>query len=364
MAKQIQMLQDMVKGHSKTGTVLEKDSVKLTQVSESDDMEAYLTTFKRVMQAHEIDMSRWAYKLAPQLTGKAQQAYAVLGSEDARSYALVKAVILRRYNINEETYRKRFRSLTLKPGETPVEMVTRLNDLATKWLKDNMSADEIRDAVVKEQLLTSLPEHIRIWVSERKPKTSEEAGQLAEDYRQAHSTQMQPPGRCPKCGESGHWAKDCTRHQESSKQPKRFKCNVKGNLSYHCPQRSSLYCDVPAGGFSGFTVAEAHESLKQGLINDQPCKILLDTGTTQSMVHSDLITDDDLLNESTTVRCAHGDSVTYPLAPIAVRIGGKKMQLCQAPCLSPLSLNGMHPQSCTCYLSQGTDSSVSELELE
>ena len=64
---------------------------------------------------------------------------------------------------------------------------------------------------------------------------SEEAGQLAEDYRQAHSTtaltqpEKQPHGRCPKCGESGHWTKDCTRpHTGEFKQPK---CYAKGHLS-------------------------------------------------------------------------------------------------------------------------------------
>ena len=38
------------------------------------------------------------------------------------------------------------------------------------------------------QLLTTLPEDVRIWVTERKPKTSKEAGQLAEDYLPARST--------------------------------------------------------------------------------------------------------------------------------------------------------------------------------
>ena len=36
-----------------------------------------------------------------------------------------------------------------------------------------------------EQLVSTLPENVRIWVKERKPKTSIEAGQLADDYTQA-----------------------------------------------------------------------------------------------------------------------------------------------------------------------------------
>ena len=45
--------------------------------------------------------------------------------------------------------------------------------------------EELQDLVVLEQLINALPEEIRDWVKERKPKTSEEASQLADDYVQA-----------------------------------------------------------------------------------------------------------------------------------------------------------------------------------
>ncbi len=52
---------------------------KLTKFCEaSDDVEAYLTTFERLMGAHEVDTTRWAYLLAPQLTGKLLQPYPML----------------------------------------------------------------------------------------------------------------------------------------------------------------------------------------------------------------------------------------------------------------------------------------------
>ena len=59
------------------------DPLKLSRLSEHDDIEAYLTTFERMMKAYEIKPERWAFKLATQLTGKAQQAYAALPSEEA-----------------------------------------------------------------------------------------------------------------------------------------------------------------------------------------------------------------------------------------------------------------------------------------
>ena len=63
-------------------------------------MEAYLTTFERMMEAFQVDKAKWAYLLAPQLTGKAQQAYAAMALQEAREYEDLKKAILKRYNIS------------------------------------------------------------------------------------------------------------------------------------------------------------------------------------------------------------------------------------------------------------------------
>ena len=98
--------------------------MRLTRLSDGDDIEAYLTTFERMMEAYRVSRECWPFKLSPQLTGKAQQAYAALPPEGAKVYDTLKVAILRRYNINEETYRKRFRSLEMKTGEAQRELVT------------------------------------------------------------------------------------------------------------------------------------------------------------------------------------------------------------------------------------------------
>ena len=255
--------------------------MKLTRLTETDDKESYLTTFERMMTAYEVDKARWAFKLAPQLTGRAQQAYAALDPSDAECYATVKAAILRRYNINDETYRQRFRSYKYKVGQTPTEITSRLTDLAGRWLKDCSTMEEVKDAVVKEQLLAVLPGDIRMWVKERKPKATTEAAQLAEDYLQAWPTgtpksDRLPAGPCPRCGEHGHWARHCPSNpkQENQEQVKTqgsrqsqpryaeqsrngsgqrsrpsdqgprssdsikcYNCNERGHLSYNCHQK-------------------------------------------------------------------------------------------------------------------------------
>ena len=56
----------------------ELSGVKLVPLSEKDDIEAYLVTFERVMEAHKVEKDRWAHYLAPQLTGKAQLVFAAV----------------------------------------------------------------------------------------------------------------------------------------------------------------------------------------------------------------------------------------------------------------------------------------------
>ena len=80
------------------------EKIALMKLSDSEDIEAYLTTFERVMTVQSVPEERWAYILAPQLTGKAQQAFAALSTEAAGVYKDVRTAILRRYNISEETY--------------------------------------------------------------------------------------------------------------------------------------------------------------------------------------------------------------------------------------------------------------------
>ena len=97
----------------------------------------------------------------------------------------MKAAILRRYDINEETYRQRFRSITKGADESYRELANRIKDLGKKWLRQYDTIEKIVEAVVQEQLLNALPQYLRVWVRERKPTTSLEAGQLADDYVQA-----------------------------------------------------------------------------------------------------------------------------------------------------------------------------------
>ncbi|KAL5473231.1 hypothetical protein EMCRGX_G027688 [Ephydatia muelleri] len=143
---------------------------------------------KRQLQAAELEKAQmheqmemlWKL-LAPYLTGKAQLAYAATRAEDMGSYHCLKEAILRHY-ISEEMYWRRFREAVKKEEETMNELTVRLNDLLQKWTKECKMMEDIRDMMVQEQLLDALPRELKIWVAERKPKTSKEAAEPVDNY--------------------------------------------------------------------------------------------------------------------------------------------------------------------------------------
>ena len=92
----VKLVGDSHKARAPLGSV---PQVKLVPLTEQDDIESYLVTFERIMDAYKITKEQWTYYLAPQLTGKAQQAFAALPSEESRAYDGVKTAILLRYGV-------------------------------------------------------------------------------------------------------------------------------------------------------------------------------------------------------------------------------------------------------------------------
>ena len=69
------------------------NSLKLTKLLQSKDIEAYLKMFERMLEAYNVEEARSRFKLAPQLSGKVQQAYALLSADQAAQYPVVRKAI-------------------------------------------------------------------------------------------------------------------------------------------------------------------------------------------------------------------------------------------------------------------------------
>ena len=205
-------------------------------LTEKDDIESYLVMFERIMEAHKIDIKRWAQFLAPNLTGKA---FAPLPAEQAAKYKELKWALITRYDIIEETYRRRFRSDSRKKGESNRELAVHLMDWQGKWLKECKQVEEVMELVGIEQFLNRLPTEKRLWVSERKPKTCILAGELADKYEQARRKDLPPQQKsnrkegvkCHYCAKASHIEKECRKKMADSKEKICFHCRKPGHLA-------------------------------------------------------------------------------------------------------------------------------------
>ena len=190
-----QLLRELLEGVQKQSeaTMLQVNcdkDVKVAKLTSEDDIETYLTTFERLVKAHNVKKERWTYKLTPHLTGEAQQAYLAMAQADAEDYEKVKAAILRRYDVTAESC-----------------------------------------------------------MQAANPETSDDVCRLADNYVAAHKSEMNPEHsssepREEKKETSGRWNLGGKR---DLKNIDCFNCHQKGHYSFNCPSKA-LFCGVKRAG--------------------------------------------------------------------------------------------------------------------
>jgi len=167
----------------------------LQKMTDKENIENYLDMFENVATQQSWPRSVWPTQLAGLLTGKALAAYAGLPREVSNNYDAVKAAILRRYDVNAETYRQRFRNTRRRGFETYKEMADRSQDLYNKWKEaSSISTDEM---ILIEHFMQSVTEDLRVWLKERKPDSLAKAAELADDYVLARKGEHRVPSTRP-----------------------------------------------------------------------------------------------------------------------------------------------------------------------
>ena len=236
------------------------------------------------------------------------------------------------------------------PRPTNLELATRLRDLVEKWLTGCTTVEAVMEKIVVEQLIETMPRDLKIWIRDRKPASGADAGKPADDYSRARQQELQVSPRvldhnevkrCHTCRKTGHLMRDCPQRAAGAEKPDTAKsepkgdtppskdntnckpvvcynCEQSGHIAVRCPNNSNLFCSAV-----GTRLSVRRPGIVEGTMEQD---IILDTGCSQTMVREDLAKTSKLLEgEAVTVRCAHGDTVLYPLSEVELELAGKKM---------------------------------------
>ena len=246
---------------------------RLVPKFEEANVDGYFAHFERTALNLGWPKECWSMLLQTVLTGKAQRAYATLPTENCADYDLVKAAVLKSFELVPEAYRQKFRTQRKTENQSYVEFLREKENALDKWCDSKRidgDAEKLRQLILAEEFLNCVPEEVRVHLSERKTDVTYEMAALADEYILTHrktkekpytgskvkfKAELSPEGRpkeenrrtfqsssrtvvCYKCGKAGHIAIRCQlgkgpeRNQTQPRKPQGAVTTPKGNQSY------------------------------------------------------------------------------------------------------------------------------------
>ena len=212
-------------------------------VDGKDDLDAYLQRFERFATTAKWEKAGWATKLSALLSGRALDVYSRLSEEAASDYHKMKIALMKRYDLTEDGYRRKFRVSTPEADESPDQFIVRLSTYLIRWLelsKTEKTFEGLKDLIVKEQFINSCPKELAVHLRERAPETLEEIAKIADQYLEAHGKHVFSPARNKQ---------PTPPEKEDNKKPVSdttplhcYRCNGRGHRSANCPTRKCYLC--------------------------------------------------------------------------------------------------------------------------
>jgi len=199
-----------------------------------DDLHSYLQRFERFARTNQWADEEWAVSLSALLTGKALEVYSRLSEEDSSNYERLKTALLKRYDLTEEGYHKKFRSSKPEFGESPEQFIYRIRTYLERWIemsKCEKTYESVCNTFVKEQFINSCPKQLSIFLKERATADLQEIAKAAEQYLNAHQSQLSEVNQNNKQLKSG----DKSNPQEE-REIRCYNCNGKNHRASECPK--------------------------------------------------------------------------------------------------------------------------------
>ena len=135
-----------------------------------DEMDSYLLRFERYATAQKWEPDTWATGLSALLQGKALDVYALMPKEDALNYDKLKVALLKRYELTEEGFKRKYKKCRPENGETFQQFTTRMKSYFTRWIdmaSIEKSYEGLHDLILREQLTFICNRDLELFLHER-----------------------------------------------------------------------------------------------------------------------------------------------------------------------------------------------------
>ncbi|KAL8624277.1 hypothetical protein ACOMHN_034000 [Nucella lapillus] len=334
----------------------------------SDSMDAYISRFEVFARSQGWPEREWAMILSALLTGKALNIFSTLPAVQQSDFDCLKKALLQGFDLTEEAFRKKFRSVRLQAGETYIQFGARLEHYFQKWLELSGTGEEfleLKELILREQVLTGCGPELTIHLRERQPKTTAELLQMAEIYREARADtkscvrQVSSTGErgdkkpdelprksaqstkgvseqrslgqreireCFLCHKRGHIARDCrTRVQRAAAMERTTECRVERPVVKEGVRDGEEEVQPVAStveqAVSGVQDIGILGSLpvEEGWIGQCKVKVLRDTGCSCGVVKASLVKEEDLTGQVQTCTLIDGTKREFPVAELVVQ---------------------------------------------
>ena len=274
---------------------------RLVPKFEEANVDGYFAHFERTALNLGWPKECWSMLLQTVLTGKAQRAYATLPTENCADYDLVKAAVLKSFELVPEAYRQKFRTQRKTENQSYVEFLREKENALDKWCDSKRidgDVEKLRQLILAEEFLNCVPEEVRVHLSERKTDVTYEMAALADEYILTHRKTKEKPYT----GSKGKFKAELRPKEEnrrtfqsSSRTVVCFKCGKAGHRAIRCqlgkgPERNQTQPRKPQGAV---TTTRGNQSYrpwtKKGMIRGPhggpvEVSILRDTGASQSLL--------------------------------------------------------------------------------
>ncbi|XP_062590636.1 uncharacterized protein LOC134252230 [Saccostrea cucullata] len=356
----------------KVSDVMVKPSVpKIPPFDENkDEIDSYLRRFERFATAMNWEKPLWSTHLSALLKGRALDVYALMSTSKVSDYDELKAALLRRYEMTEDGFKKKFRSCRPEVGETFSQFTVRLASYLTRWVemsKITCSFEALFDLMLRDQMLHVCNFELAVFLKQNVPKTVDQMSMLADQFREARNTSAinlcSKAVNKPEVSKVPEKPKDARQHQQQkprfvpNNERKCFVCNKYGHIATQCrfksknssaavckdergkgqtsdsnanpsncaaliySQNPSIYSQV--SDHTTVLTSACHSTAKPmplsaGYVEGHPVTLLRDSGCRNIVVRKSLVKEENFTGRQETCVLADNTRIVVPVAKVVI----------------------------------------------